>query len=159
MICPRCGNYHEGEPAFCPSCGAPNPRNPQPGGPGYGAPGGFRAPIRYRNIVVCILLSIVTCGIYGLYWLACMADDLNTACGVPQDTSGGMVVLLSIVTCGIYELFWLYRAGEKVSYIKARNTGYPDNSAAVLYLVLGILSVGIVSLCLIQNELNQVASV
>ena len=115
--------------------------------------------VQNRNIAVCIILSIVTCGLYGLYWLACLANDVNTVSGRQGDLSGGMVVLLSIVTCGIYELFWLYRAGEKVSYIKARNTGYPDNSAAVLYLVLGILGVGIVSLCLIQNELNQVASV
>ena len=29
-----------------------------------------------RNIALCIVLSIVTCGIYGLYWLLCLAEDV-----------------------------------------------------------------------------------
>ena len=31
--------------------------------------------IQQRNIALCIILSIVTCGIYGLYWYAC--DNLT----------------------------------------------------------------------------------
>ena len=31
--------------------------------------------IQQRNIAVCIILSIVTCGIYGIYWLICLNDD------------------------------------------------------------------------------------
>ena len=31
--------------------------------------------IQQRNIAVCIILSIVTCGIYGLYWLAGLPDQ------------------------------------------------------------------------------------
>lgn len=37
--------------------------------------------IQQRNIAMCIILSIVTCGIYGLYWYACLTNDTNTAAG------------------------------------------------------------------------------
>ena len=58
--------------------------------------------IKKRNIAVCIILSIVTCGIYGLYWLYQLTEDTNALTGDANATSGGMVILLSIVTCSIY---------------------------------------------------------
>ena len=131
-------------------------QNPyQPNGPQYG---NYRAPIKNRNIALCIVLSIITCGIYGIYWLVCLVDDLNVASGRTGDTSGGVVFLLSLVTCGIYGIYWMYKAGEKVAYIKQRNTGEVDSSSSVLYLILGIVGFGIVAYALIQSELNKVAT-
>lgn len=31
--------------------------------------------IQSRSIPLCIILSIITCGIYGLYWLVCLANE------------------------------------------------------------------------------------
>lgn len=116
----------------------------------------YRVPIQNRSIGMCILLSIVTCGIYLYYWLYCMAEDLNTASGT-QDTTGGMVVLLSIVTCSIYLWYWLYKSGEKVDIIRARR-GIPSSNSSIVYLLLGIFGLSIVSLALIQSELNAIAT-
>ena len=114
----------------------------------------MNAPIQNRNIALCIVLTIITCGIYGLYWLVCLANDLNTASGHPEDTSGGMVLLLSIVTCNIYSWYWLYKAGEKVEQMRAQR-GLHCNNSSLLYLLLGIFGLGIISYCLIQSELND----
>lgn len=131
-------------------------QNPyQPNGPQYG---NYRAPVKNRNIALCVVLSIITCGIYGIYWLVCLVDDLNVASGRTDDTSGGIVFLLSLITCGIYGIYWMYKAGEKVAYIKQRNTGEIDSSSSVLYLILGIIGFGIVAYALIQSELNKVAT-
>ena len=131
-------------------------QNPyQPNGP---QGGNYRVPIKNRNIALCIVLSIITCGIYGIYWLVCLVDDLNVASGRTGDTSGGMVFLLSLITCGIYGIYWMYKAGEKVAYVKQRNTGENDSSSSVLYLILGIVGFGIVVYALIQSELNKVAT-
>ena len=54
--------------------------------------------IERRNIAVCIVLTLVTCGIYGIYWIVCLTNDVNTVSGDVNGTSGGMVVLLTIVT-------------------------------------------------------------
>lgn len=147
----------------------PNGYNPNnnPGGynpNGYnpnGAPNGFgggRLPIESRNIVMYVLLSIVTCGIFALYWMACLNDDVNTALG-ENDTSGGMVVLLSIVTCGIYGLFWVYTMGGKIGRIhRMMGNPYGDSNPGVLYLVLSLFTTMIVPLAIAQNELNKYAS-
>ena len=134
------------------------PQQPSYPQAGYGGPQGG-APIQERNIALCILLTIVTCGIYGIYWMICMVNDLNTAADCPGDTSGGIVFLLGLVTCNIYTLYWLYKAGEKVSYIKQKSGQPGDSSAGILYLLLSFFGLSIVSYCLIQNELNQVATV
>lgn len=85
-----------------------------------------------------------------------MVDDLNTASG-QNDTSGGIVFLLSIVTCGIYMLYWYYKAGSKVAVIRSRQGLPPNDSNGILYLLLSIFGLQIVSMCLIQSELNNVA--
>lgn len=112
--------------------------------------------IQQRNIAVCIILSIVTCGIYDLYWLVCLTNDTNTAAGTTDGTSGGMVLLLTIVTCNIYSLYWGYKQGEKIDIAKQKK-GMPSSDSNVLYLLL-CLFVPVVAWALMQNELNNLAA-
>lgn len=74
--------------------------------------------VQHRDIVVCIILSIVTCGIYGIYWFICLTDDTNAVSGNMGDTSGVIAFLLSLITCNIYGLYWAYRQGEKIDQTK-----------------------------------------
>ena len=111
-----------------------------------------------RSIAVYIILSLVTCGIFCLYWFYCLVTDLNTAANTPNDTSGGTVILLNIITCGIYGLYWMYKAGEKVSLIKQRRGEPVGGNDGILYLVLALFGLGLIDYCLIQNELNKSAS-
>lgn len=112
--------------------------------------------IERRNIAVCIVLTLVTCGIYGIYWIVCLANDVNTVSGDVNGTSGGMVVLLTIVTCGIYGIYWAYKQGEKLDFTK-NNRGIPSSNSGVLYLILQIFGFGIIAYALMQNELNKLA--
>ncbi|MBO5101695.1 MAG: DUF4234 domain-containing protein, partial [Clostridia bacterium] len=64
--------------------------------------------IKKREIVACIIFSIITCGIYLLYWMYKMNDEINAITGTRDDTSGGIVILLIIVTCGLYGIYWSY---------------------------------------------------
>ncbi len=111
--------------------------------------------IQPRGIAVCIILSIVTCGIYGLYWLACMNDDMNALVADREASTGGMVVVLTIVTCGIYGLYWLYKMGEKLDWVK----GNPAGNSNILFLVLGIFGLSIVSYALLQDGINHLQGI
>lgn len=154
MYCPKCGTNVDDQASFCPICGAPLSGGPSY--PSYG--GGYRAPIPVRSIPLAIVLSIITCGIYGLYWIYCVVTDLNTASGEVDDMSGGLVILLGIVTCGIYMLYWYYKAGGKVNKIQYLNGRPQDGSLGILYLLLAFFGLSIVTLALIQSELNKVAA-
>ena len=124
--------------------------------PSYGAPTG-QISFGQRNIAVAIILSIVTCGIYSIFWFINMVDQVNEASGNQNAQSGGMVFLLSIVTCGIYQLYWFYKAGENLANAKRMRGLVTDSNASIIYLVLGIFGLSIVTYALIQNELNGIA--
>lgn len=109
-----------------------------------------------RNIAVCIILSIVTCGIYGLYWLVCLANDTNIVSGERNGTSGGMVLLFSIITCGIYLFYFMYKQGVKLEAAKG-NPGESASGSGILYLVLAFFGLAIVSYALMQDELNKLS--
>ena len=112
--------------------------------------------IEQRNIAVCIILSIVTCGIYGIYWFICITNDINTLSNDVNGTSGGVAFLLSLVTCGIYGLYWAYKQGDKIDFCK-RNRGFPSNNKGLIYLLLCLFGLSIVATALMQDEVNKLA--
>lgn len=109
--------------------------------------------MQQRNIVTCIILSIVTCGIYGIYWYVMINNDTLSLSG-EEGTRGGMLVLLTIVTCGIYAIYWNYKQGERIDKIVTSRGGAAGNRA-IIYLVLSIFGLSIVAWAMMQNELNQ----
>ncbi len=130
---------------------------------GYGQPGGgfnggygnnFGIPT--RSIATCIILSFLTCGIYLYYWLYCITEETNRFSNEPNPTTGGTTILLGLVTCGIYFVYWYYKRGELIdNYYVSR--GYPPQSNAVLYLILSLIGLGLVSMAMMQSELNKIS--
>ena len=56
--------------------------------------------VKEKSIGLCVVLSLVTCGIYSIYWLYTIAHDLNDLCESQNQEKGaepGLVVVLSIV--------------------------------------------------------------
>lgn len=106
-----------------------------------------------RNVAIYVILTIVTCGIFGFYWMMVLNDDVLAAEGGPG-TGGGTVVILTLVTCGIYGIYWAYQLGQRIDRINARYGRYTDNSG-LLYLLLDVLGLSIVVYAVAQNELNQ----
>lgn len=112
--------------------------------------------ITQRNIAVCIILSIVTCGIYGIYWFIVMTNESNELVPEMATASGGVAFLLEIVTCNIYGLYWAYKMGEKLDAAKSAR-GMQSGSGNILYLLLCLFGLNIVAWALIQNDLNSLA--
>ncbi len=171
MFCQKCGAQLEEGARFCTNCGSSvggaqndyqqqnNYQQNQYQNP-YGGPGAYPVkPVGFgqRNIAVAIILSIVTCGIYGIVWYIKMVNELNEAADNQNGTSGGMVFLLTLVTFGIYGYYWCYKAGQYVNAAESRRGLPTDTNASVIYLVLSIFGLGIVAYALIQNELNKIA--
>lgn len=114
--------------------------------------------ISKRDLVLNIILTIVTCGIWGIIWEVQIADDIKLLTGEEGLVSGIVLVLLSLVTCGIYFIFWVYNAGNKLELVKAAY-GLPTESKGLVYVVLSIFGFSIVALALMQNDLNTIADI
>ncbi len=111
--------------------------------------------IKKRDIVTSVILTIVTCGLYGIYWFVVLTDDVGR---VTEDNSisGGVSVLLYFLTCGLYGIYWAYKMGQKLyTYSEENKKGLADNSIA--YLIIQLIGFGIINYCLIQNDLNKLA--
>ena len=109
-----------------------------------------------RNIVTCIILSIVTCGIYMLYWMVKMNDEAKAEANTSEGASGIMLIILCIVTCGIYEFYWYFKMGQRMK-AAGDNNGVGIEDRGVIYLIVALVGFGIVNICLIQNDLNTIA--
>lgn len=111
-------------------------------------------PIKNRNIAVCIILTLVTCGIYGLYWEYMMIQEIDSLTNNPNPQNPIVVILLSIVTCTIYLWIWLFNTGKRIDALN-QNEGKPASNYGTLFLVLAIIELSIVDWALIQNTLNE----
>jgi len=111
--------------------------------------------IKRRDIVTSIILSIITCGIYGIFWFISITDDARVVSGDDR-LSGGKCFLLTLITCGIYGFYWAYLMGKAMMQAKAKND-MPADDNAMLYVILQIFGLGIVIYCLVQSDLNTIA--
>lgn len=99
--------------------------------------------IKKRNVALAILFTIITFGIYGIYWFVCLTNDSNTICPEKKTASGGLAFLFSIITFGIYGLYWNYKLGDKLT------------GSGALYLILSIFGFGWINYILAQSEINK----
>ena len=173
MFCKNCGTEVAEGQKFCPSCGANlsasheaydaakqafdnaekkldnvvNDFRGTGGGAGYESPQYGERLQTDRSLVMYIILSLVTCGIYSYYFIYKMAKDVNVACEGDGESTGGLVqfILLSFVTCGIYAWFWYYKLGNRLSLNAPRyGMAFQENGTTVLmWLLFGSLLCGI----------------
>ncbi len=117
---------------------------------------GGKVSFQERNIVLAIVLSLVTCGIYGLYWTYKEVEESNEASGETTPTPIA-VILLSLVTCGIYGIYWYYIVGKRMATAGQRH-GVVIEEKSILYLILSLVGLSIVNDILIQVDLNKIAN-
>ena len=116
----------------------------------------FRAP-RYfekRNIVICILLSIITCGIYDVYWMYLLVKNTRS---IQKNTGSCIGEMLCLIFVPFYSLYWWYTRGEKVRQGFAEHD-YNATGSGVVYLVLAIFGLNIVSMAIMQSDFNSLNS-
>lgn len=111
--------------------------------------------MKRREVGLSIVLSLITCGIYSIYWMIVLTDDIAEASG-DHSISGGMAFLLSLVTCGIYGIYWAYKMGEHLNLAK-RNRGFSGDgeNSPIMYLLLQMFGLGIINYALMQSDLNK----
>ena len=107
--------------------------------------------IKQRNVVTAVILSLITCGIYGIYWAIVMAKD---AVSVKDPSDDG---LLEIILMLFLPFLGFFLAEKKLAEgCAAKGIAHSDNS--ILYLVLGLVGLGIVNFCMLQSDLNKIAA-
>lgn len=106
--------------------------------------------IEKREIVKCILLSFITCGIYAIVWAVKLARDAVKVKDVNDDGTLEIILMIFLPFVGCFLC-------EKKLAEGCQAYGIAHNDNSVIYLVLGLFGLGLVSFCLMQNDLNKIA--
>lgn len=103
--------------------------------------------MKKRSIGVMILLSLITFGIYPVYWQCSFQNQLKKVTGKGFGGFGHFVMCL--VTFGIYSLYWNYAAGKRIAAAGAKD----DRS--IIYIVLALVGLGFINMFLLQAQANE----
>ena len=107
--------------------------------------------IKNRNVVTAIILTIVTCGIYGIYWAIMLAREAVSVKDAADDGILEIVLMLFLPFLGFFLAEKKFAEG-----CQAQGIEHKDNS--VIYLILGLVGLGIVNFCMLQSDLNKIAT-
>src|SRR4051794_38191507 len=105
-----------------------------------------------RSPGIVILLSIVTCGIYHVYWYFATLREMRDANHSPTGNAPWVDFLIALITLGLYGLYVDYRIGKEIVEMQAER-GLRENDTSLLAIVLDLLGLGVVATALQQTEL------
>lgn len=110
--------------------------------------------INKRSIGVCILLSIITFGIYNLYWMYLLVRNTRS---IQKNTASCAGEMLCLIFVPFYSLYWWYTRGENVKQ-EFNKHNYAATGNGVVYLILAIFGLSIVSMAIMQSDFNSLKS-
>ena len=107
-----------------------------------------------RSIGLGILLTLITCGIYGLYWQYKQMAILNAWLG-SNEFSFWKWFFLTIITCGIYEVYEEYKMGQSINTVQSKNNFFVTSNLSIICLLLTLFGLGLVTTAIQQHHINN----
>lgn len=91
-----------------------------------------------QEALTIILLTIVTCGFYGLYYLAKVGEETNKALG--REAVKPIMVWLGLITCGITSLIYQYQLSNVLEEVGQRHSVNWNKNNFWFWLLLSYLA-------------------
>ncbi len=107
-----------------------------------------------REPVQVVIFLFLTCGLYGIWWWYTVITEIKNALN-RQDINPGTEIVLALVTCGLYGIYLYYKYPQLMLEMQDR-AGRPRNDISMTSLLLAIFGLGIVSIAIMQSELNNI---
>lgn len=109
--------------------------------------------IERRNPVLIIIFSVLTCGIYFLYWIYRVSEQMRGY--TTNDGISPAVEILLCIICAPYIVYWFYKYGKAIFEAQNRvGLKFPEDNS-ILYLLLSLFGFGIIGACIMQVSLNR----
>ncbi len=99
--------------------------------------------MQHRDPIMVILLSIITLGIYSLFWYVTTKNEMNA--------KGAQIPTAWLIIIPFVNIWWYWKFCEGVELVTNKAMG-----VAVAFLLLWLL--GAIGEAIIQSELNKVAA-
>ena len=110
---------------------------------------------KIRNPGLVLLLSRVTCGIYSWYLIYTISNEVKEFTG-DANINPVLELVLCLITCGIYPIYWYYKYSRLVFGMQQTAGVAVPNDISIITLILTLIGLGVISMLLLQTELNKV---
>ena len=108
----------------------------------------------HANIAVHLILTIVTCGLFSLYWNYKQMQACNQMLG-RREFSFGLWFLLTFITCGIYHVFYQYKVGMAIVELQRSRDRHVFGELPILSVIVTIFALSIIVDAIHQSEINK----
>jgi hypothetical protein len=115
-------------------------------------------PKSYINIPLYLILTILTCGIFNLYWNYRLMEACNALLN-RREFSFWIWLLLTILTCGLYHIFYQYKMGAAIVEIQHLMNRDLFDKLPLISVFVTIFGLSIVVDCIHQHEINKINDV
>jgi hypothetical protein len=105
------------------------------------------------SVTTDVILTVLTCGIYGIFWQARIFRAVNAFLG-REKFSTLLWILLSLITCGIYNIFAQYELSKAINEVQAKVGKKVNEHLALLNVLLSFFALHLVSNAINQIEIN-----
>lgn len=85
-----------------------------------------------RDPIMVTVLSLVTCGMYNLYWLYMAIEEVNKGLG-EERFSFFKELGLSIITCGLYAFYFYWQFSNAIVELQQRWGVQPVQEPTILF--------------------------
>ncbi|MFA6949041.1 MAG: DUF4234 domain-containing protein [Eubacteriales bacterium] len=110
---------------------------------------------KVRNPALVLVLTLITCGIYGWVVVYQLTDEIREYTG-DQSINPVLELILCLVTCNIYSIYWCYKYSKLIFDMEMRaGVQYPSD-ISIPALLLCVFQLWSVSILLMQSEINKV---
>ncbi len=97
--------------------------------------------LKRKNPVTVFILSIITCGIYLIFWYYIIYTELKIFTKqTPTGNSYGLDLFLTIISCGLWGIYVDYKISKKLHSIRTQYN-LPGEDTSLLVLILDSLSI------------------
>lgn len=110
---------------------------------------------RFRvDIVLGIIFSVITCGIYNIFWNKLQFEAMNTLLG-REEYNFWLWFGVCIITCGLFHIYYQYKLGTDLDNFLRSRGGTAQTQFGVLGLVLSLFGMSIIADAIFQQEFNK----
>lgn len=107
-----------------------------------------------HGVAAGIVLSLITCGLYNIYWNYRQFQSMNLLLG-HEEFNFALWLVLSILTCGIFHIYYEYKMGSALQSWMRENGWDVSPNLGIMGLALSCFGLTVVADAVYQHELNR----
>jgi len=111
----------------------------------------------YLSIPLYLILTLLTFGIFNLYWNYLQMEACNSLLK-RVEFRFGYWILFTLLTCGIYHIFYQYKMGAAIVELQRNYNAVVFDALPVISVIVTVLGLSIVVDCIHQHEINKLVS-